>query len=1076
MSARVASASLAKTSRPSRAGVLARNRLFAMLDNREPGSVVWVSGPPGCGKTTLVASYLEHRELDSCWYQLDRGDSDVATFFYHMTRGAGDAALPLFTSEYHGGLEAFSRRYFQRLYAGLDDAFALVLDNYHELSDHSAFHRVLLAAVAELPPDGCIIVMSRAEPPAAMARLRASRGLTPLGWGALRLTRAEADDMVALWGIPFNPQTLERLYRQTEGWAAGLVLMLEHGRTSGSLEPLPGPGAPQALFDYLAGEIFAGFDDGAWVLLLKCAYLHEFTASMAERMTGDGDAAAILADVHRAHHFLGMKSGGAEPVYQFHPLLQAYLQARAAQHFSSGEYRAVRRASARLLEAEGNVDEAVALYREDRDYRALERLALEHAPDMLSHGRAETLEQWLEELPEEMLERAPWCHCWLAACRFMRAPRESRLLYERAFALFEHDPKENRRGMLLACAGAIDAIIYELDDLSLLDRWIDHTRALLADELTGEFPENEARAQVSLFIALVFRQPTAPDLRLWAERAFHSSRRLNDLNARMSAQLMIAITLNYTGQFERSRALMDDMRGICDSPDVTPLALTVLRDVESMYYMLTADHQRCLEAAHEGIAICKSTGVQLWRYHLLSLGAAAALSAGDLEEAQTLLTQMHEQQDGARRLDICGYHYYQAWLAMLRGELVDAHRAQRTALRLAIESGCPFYEVLCRLALAQILEALGDRARTLSNLRRVRDLAHDIDNRLLEFMCLCTLAHVALRQGRERIGLDLLRRAFGVGRDHNFMHFPWWQPRVMSGLCARALDAGIEVEYTRKLIETRGLMPDPPPIEVTEWPWPLRIRVFGGFEVLAGERELFAKERQKPVELLKTLLAFGGEDVPESLLEEALWPRIDGDYAHRSFTTTLHRLRKHLPDEHCLVLKHGRLSIDPSSCWLDLRAFDYVAAQIERALEATRVADQTVSSLARKLLDLYRGPFMANESSVPRYDTMRERLRSRFLRYIGMLARHWESRGEWQQAATLFERAVEADGMLEGCHRRLMLCYKALGRGAEAVDVYDSYRRMLRAERGETPSPETTAIYLGVVEDLKRAMAGPQEA
>ncbi|MDX1430887.1 MAG: BTAD domain-containing putative transcriptional regulator [Gammaproteobacteria bacterium] len=1084
MTGRAGSASLAKTTRPSRAGVLARQRLFAILDGRGEGSVVWLWGPPGSGKTTLVASYLEQRDLDSRWYQLDRGDSDVATFFYYMTRGAGDAGLPLFTAEYHGGLAAFSRRYFERLYAGLARPFALVLDNYHELADQSAFHQVLMDAVAELPPEGCIVVMSRGEPPPAMARLRASRALELLGWERLRLTRAESDAMVALWGDPANEATLARLYETTEGWAAGLVLMLEHGRTSGSLEALPGPGAPQAIFDYLAGEIFAELDERAWALLLECAFLQEVTASMAERLTGDPEAPRILAELHRRHHFLSTKSGGAEPVYQFHPLLGAFLKARAAQRFSAEQCRAIRRASAALLEAVGQVDDAVALLREDLDFKALERLVLEHAPDMLSHGRAETLENWLQDLPEEVLEHDPWCQCWLAACRFMRAPRESRLLYERAYSIFargsdepgagsiEGRATEARRGMLLACAGAMDAIVFELDDLTLLDGWIEQARRLLDDELTGAFPEQEARATVSLFIALVFRQPTAPDLKLWAERAFHGARSLSDINARMSGELMIAITLNYTGQFERARALMDEMRVICDSPDVTPLALTVLKDVESMYYMLTADHGQCLDAAHQGIAVCNSSGVHLWHYHLLSLGVAAALSAGDVEQAQTLLAQMHQQQAGARRLDLCGYHYYEAWLAMLRGELMDAHRAQRTALRLATETGCPFYEVLCRLALAQILEALGDRRRTLSNLRRVRDLARDIDNRLLEFMCLCTLAHVALRQGRERIGLDLLRRAFGVGRAHGFMHFPWWQPRVMGGLCARALEAGIEVEYTRKLIEARNLMPDPPPVEVTEWPWPMRIRAFGEFEVFAGEHEVFAKERQKPVELLKTLLAFGGEDVPETLLEEALWPRIDGDYAHRSFTTTLHRLRKHLPGDQCLVLKHGRLSLDPAFCWLDLRAFERVAARIERALETKRVAEQTVSALASKLLDLYRGPFMAGESSVPRYDSMRERLRSKFVRYLGMLARYFEDRGDWQRAAGLFERAVAADSMLEGCYRRLMLCYRALGRAAEAVDLYDSYRRLLQAENGQAPSPETTAIYLGIVEDLKRAMVG----
>ena len=75
-------ASLGKTSRPSLSGILPRKRLFSLLDEARERPVAWVSGPPGCGKTTAVASYLDHSSIYCVWYQLDEGDADVATFFY----------------------------------------------------------------------------------------------------------------------------------------------------------------------------------------------------------------------------------------------------------------------------------------------------------------------------------------------------------------------------------------------------------------------------------------------------------------------------------------------------------------------------------------------------------------------------------------------------------------------------------------------------------------------------------------------------------------------------------------------------------------------------------------------------------------------------------------------------------------------------------------------------------------------------------------------------------------------------------------------------------------------------------
>ncbi|MNC91936.1 hypothetical protein D3C83_82820 [compost metagenome] len=49
--------SLGKTTRPSVAGVLPRKRLFELLKKIAP--VTWITGPPGCGKTTLAASWLD---------------------------------------------------------------------------------------------------------------------------------------------------------------------------------------------------------------------------------------------------------------------------------------------------------------------------------------------------------------------------------------------------------------------------------------------------------------------------------------------------------------------------------------------------------------------------------------------------------------------------------------------------------------------------------------------------------------------------------------------------------------------------------------------------------------------------------------------------------------------------------------------------------------------------------------------------------------------------------------------------------------------------------------------------------
>ncbi|MDZ4384321.1 MAG: hypothetical protein U0940_02435, partial [Nitrospirota bacterium] len=83
---------MGKVTRPVVTEVYPRKRLFDLLDRAKNRPVIWVTGPPGCGKTTLISSYIESRGLPCLWYQIDEGDKDLSTFFYYMGLAAKKAA------------------------------------------------------------------------------------------------------------------------------------------------------------------------------------------------------------------------------------------------------------------------------------------------------------------------------------------------------------------------------------------------------------------------------------------------------------------------------------------------------------------------------------------------------------------------------------------------------------------------------------------------------------------------------------------------------------------------------------------------------------------------------------------------------------------------------------------------------------------------------------------------------------------------------------------------------------------------------------------------------------------------
>ena len=76
---------IAKITRPILTEIFPRKRLFEALDRGRKRPVTWIAGPPGCGKTTLVSSYLDARKLPCLWYQVDPGDAHDPPVLYRVS-------------------------------------------------------------------------------------------------------------------------------------------------------------------------------------------------------------------------------------------------------------------------------------------------------------------------------------------------------------------------------------------------------------------------------------------------------------------------------------------------------------------------------------------------------------------------------------------------------------------------------------------------------------------------------------------------------------------------------------------------------------------------------------------------------------------------------------------------------------------------------------------------------------------------------------------------------------------------------------------------------------------------------
>jgi ATP/maltotriose-dependent transcriptional regulator MalT len=299
-----------KLTRPILPGVFPRKRLFDALDKSLHRQIVWVSGPAGAGKTTLISNYLDFRKVPCLWYQIDPGDNDPSTFFHYLTRAAElsklqkQNKLPLFTPDFIHSIPAFTLHFFENLCQGLQGPYIFVFDNYQETPPDSPIHEIILNGLSLFPEGVNSIFISRSDPPPPLIRFLANSQMGILDWDDLRLTLPETEGIIRLRKPGFvSPRTIHTLHSYSDGWAAGLVLLLEMAKRDRiekeSLEKL----SRDEVFSYFAGEIFGKTEKALQIFLLKTAFLPVMTIRMAEELTGHPSAGKLLSELSRNHFF-----------------------------------------------------------------------------------------------------------------------------------------------------------------------------------------------------------------------------------------------------------------------------------------------------------------------------------------------------------------------------------------------------------------------------------------------------------------------------------------------------------------------------------------------------------------------------------------------------------------------------------------------------------------------------------------------------------------------------------------------------------------------------------------------------
>jgi LuxR family transcriptional regulator, maltose regulon positive regulatory protein len=405
--------------------LLPRPRLTDRLSLQPNGYLTLLSAPAGFGKTTVVTDWIRQLDITAAWLTLDEQDNDPVLFWRYLI-----AALQTVDEQIghraQAALAAISRVTLETAvtlllndivnYTPQGTILTLVLDDFHWIYSAS-IHQSLNYLLQHQPPQLHLLLLTRADPPLSLARLRVEGRLVELRAADLRLNPIEmAAFFTQAMGLIISENDLQLLAEQTEGWAAGLqlaALSLRQGDPADTARLVRTfAGVRQHVFAYLMEEVLQHQTAEVRQFLQQTAVLRQFCASLCTAVTGQADAAHLLRRLTAANLFITPLDDEGQ-WYRYHPLFAEMLRA----DLDESVQRECHQRAANWYADQQLIQDAMYNALAAQDYDLMAGLLTRTYKTFLAQALLVSLQKWLALLPEEyktprLRMAAAWCRVY----------------------------------------------------------------------------------------------------------------------------------------------------------------------------------------------------------------------------------------------------------------------------------------------------------------------------------------------------------------------------------------------------------------------------------------------------------------------------------------------------------------------------------------------------------------------------------------------------------------------------------------------------------------------------------------
>ncbi|MCP4023364.1 MAG: protein MalT, partial [Desulfobacteraceae bacterium] len=544
-----------------------RQRLLHLLEKNYHHQNFLITGQAAQGKSTLAASFLWQQNRPAIWFHLGPDDRDhhkLSDKLFRAVLGTCEdtpKGNDIFIPDTTLGAEDGVLRQIEGLSILLEeipDTLVLVLDDFESIDEASTGFSMVKGLLSRRFDHIKFFILSRTIPALNMPRLKMEQNIFTLINEDLAFTR---DEIQLFFPDILTHTDIEKIQQVTGGWAGGLTLVSESIRQFKALKNLPKRLSSEA-FHFFSKEIYHNLPDQICEFLVKTSILDIIDLEAVNHIFSPVNALEILSELVKRNLFIQrIDSGPGTPQFKYHRLFKEFLLQELLSSRGEETFKRLHGKAGQFFWDKKDPERALHHFSRAKAFSDMVQIIKIKGTDYIIKGKISGLSQWLNCLPQDMIQQDPLLVLLLTMTRRIKGGRKNIRDFLRALELFEE--KEDIRGILLSVAFLVEAAVFVRQPSATILSWIKKGEQHL-DQFKGKswFPWARAILWQKIGLGYIAGNGDIPKGISACRNAIILGQQIQNPDMILNASITLTLGYVQAGDFANARAMLSKMEGM----------------------------------------------------------------------------------------------------------------------------------------------------------------------------------------------------------------------------------------------------------------------------------------------------------------------------------------------------------------------------------------------------------------------------------------------------------------------------------------------------------------------------------